>query len=61
MLRLELAIDVENAPSKRVAERCGYEREGVLRSVHVKQGIRADVELWSRLDGRCHEIACSGA
>lgn len=49
MLRLELAIDVENAPSKRVAERCGYEREGVLRSVHVKQGIRADVELWSRL------------
>ncbi|HET8606312.1 MAG TPA: GNAT family N-acetyltransferase [Gaiellaceae bacterium] len=49
MLRLELVIDVENAPSKRVAERCGYEREGVLRSAHVKQGIRADVELWSRL------------
>lgn len=49
MLRLELVIDVENAPSKRVAERCGYEREGVLRSVHVKQGLRADVELWSRL------------
>lgn len=48
-VRLELRIDVENEPSKLVAERCGYEREGVLRSVHVKQGLRADVELWSRL------------
>jgi RimJ/RimL family protein N-acetyltransferase len=48
-LRLELIIDVANAASKRVAARCGYEREGVLRSVHVKQGLRADVEMWSRL------------
>jgi RimJ/RimL family protein N-acetyltransferase len=49
MLRLELVIDVANEPSKAVAARCGYEREGVLRSVHVKQGVRADAELWSRL------------
>jgi RimJ/RimL family protein N-acetyltransferase len=48
-LRLELMIGVENHPSKRVAERCGYEREGVLRSIHVKQGIREDMEIWSRL------------
>ena len=48
-LRLELLIAVENEASKRVAERCGYEREGVLRSVHLKQGIREDVEIWSRL------------
>jgi RimJ/RimL family protein N-acetyltransferase len=47
--RLYLIIDVENRASSRVAERCGYRREGVLRATHVKQGRRADVELWSRL------------
>jgi RimJ/RimL family protein N-acetyltransferase len=49
MLRLELLISVENAASKRVAERCGYVREGVLRSLHVKQGRHEDTEIWSRL------------
>jgi len=47
--RLELLIAVENEASKRVAERCGYEREGVLRSVHLKAGVREDTEIWSRL------------
>jgi len=49
MLRAELRISVANAPSKRVAERCGYACEGVLRSLFVKQGVREDTELWSRL------------
>ena len=49
MLRLELLISVENTGSKRVAERCGYVREGVLRSLHVKEGVREDTEIWSRL------------
>lgn len=48
-LRIELKIAVENEPSKRVAERCGYLREGVLRSLHFKQGLRQDTEIWSRL------------
>jgi RimJ/RimL family protein N-acetyltransferase len=48
-LRAELVISVENEVSKRVAERCGYVREAVLRSVHQKHGIRQDVEIWSRL------------
>lgn len=47
--RIELWIDVENAPSKRVAARCGYVKEGVLRSIHFKQGQRHDFEIWSRL------------
>jgi RimJ/RimL family protein N-acetyltransferase len=47
--RLELRISVENVPSKRVAERCGYVLEGVLRSVWVKPGLREDTEIWSRL------------
>jgi RimJ/RimL family protein N-acetyltransferase len=48
-LRIELFISVDNAGSKRVAERCGYVCEGVLRSTHVKQGLREDTEIWSRL------------
>lgn len=48
-LRVELMINVENAASKVVAERCGYSLEGVMRSVHLKDEVRGDVELWSRL------------
>ena len=42
-------IDVANGASKRVAERCGYELEGVMRSTYLKQGRRTDAELWSRI------------
>jgi RimJ/RimL family protein N-acetyltransferase len=48
-LRITLIIDVENAASSRVAERCGYVREGVMRSTHLKDDIRIDAEVWSRL------------
>jgi RimJ/RimL family protein N-acetyltransferase len=47
--RVELWISVSNEPSKRVAERCGYVREGVLRSIWFKQDVRDDFEIWSRL------------
>ena len=47
--RIELVISVDNPASRRVAERCGYVLEGVLRSVYVKPGVREDAELWSRL------------
>jgi RimJ/RimL family protein N-acetyltransferase len=49
--RIELIIDVENAGSARVAERSGYCFEGVLRSKHFKNGLRADLGVWSRLAG----------
>jgi RimJ/RimL family protein N-acetyltransferase len=48
-LRLELLIGSENVASKRVAERCGYVREGILRSAYLKPGRRQDTELWSKL------------
>jgi RimJ/RimL family protein N-acetyltransferase len=47
--RLELRVNVDNEPSLRVAERCGYAREGVLRSVHFKGNLRTDVVVLSRL------------
>jgi RimJ/RimL family protein N-acetyltransferase len=48
-IRIELMISIDNPASRRVAERCGYELEGVLRSVYVKPGVREDMELWSRI------------
>ena len=47
--RLRLVVDIENPASLRVAERSGYVREGVLRSVHFKNGRRIDAVLLSRL------------
>jgi RimJ/RimL family protein N-acetyltransferase len=47
--RVELRIATGNEPSMRVAERCGYRREGVLRSLHLKQHRRADFVIYSRL------------
>ena len=49
LARVELLIDVRNATSERVAERCGYRLDGVLRSTHFKEGLRADLGVWSRL------------
>ena len=49
VLRISLIIDVENVASSRVAERCGYVREGVMRSTHLKGDARIDAAVWSRL------------
>jgi RimJ/RimL family protein N-acetyltransferase len=47
--RLTLIVDVANVASQKVAERCGYVRDGVLRNAYVKPGIRADTIIYSRL------------
>lgn len=48
-IRLELRIAVDNAGSLAVAERAGYRREGVLRSLHFKAGERVDAAVYSLL------------
>jgi RimJ/RimL family protein N-acetyltransferase len=48
-LRAYLIINHDNVGSLRVAARGGYVHEGLLRSLHLKQDIRTDCELWSRL------------
>lgn len=47
--RIALLIESGNAPSVRVAERCGYVREGELRSTYLKQGRRVDTLVYSKL------------
>jgi RimJ/RimL family protein N-acetyltransferase len=49
LARIELAIDVTNPASERVAARAGYQLEGVRRSIALKEGTRIDSGLWSRL------------
>jgi RimJ/RimL family protein N-acetyltransferase len=51
LMRLEAWIDVANEPSKRVAERAGLTFEGVRRSVHFKEHLRADMAIYSLLPG----------
>jgi RimJ/RimL family protein N-acetyltransferase len=51
--RIELTTDPENFPSQRVAQRCGFQKEGLLRS-HMRQqhtGERRDSLMWSLLPG----------
>lgn len=49
LLRVELRISADNVASLRVAHKAGFVREGVLRSVHFKDGIRSDLAIYSRL------------
>jgi [ribosomal protein S5]-alanine N-acetyltransferase len=51
--RIELITDPENVPSQRVAKRCGFQQEGLMRSHlrHLYTGERRDSLLWSLLPG----------
>ncbi|MDP6736526.1 MAG: GNAT family protein, partial [Nitrospinaceae bacterium] len=47
--RLELKVIPGNAPSKRVAEKCGYQLEGVNRGAMFLRGDYRDLEVYSIL------------
>jgi RimJ/RimL family protein N-acetyltransferase len=49
LARLELRVDVRNQPSQRVAERAGFQREGLVRSSDEIHGERNDEYLYSLL------------
>ena len=56
--RLQLIIHPGNEPSKRVALKCGYSFEGVMRQAWFNDGAFQDVEIWSLL--REEAAAASG-
>jgi len=47
MERLQLTIHPDNLASQRVAEKCGYTKEGVMRSIAFLDGRFHDIEMWS--------------
>ena len=47
--RMQLNIHPDNAASKRVAEKCGFTFEGVMRGCWFHQGRYHDLEVWSLL------------
>lgn len=47
--RLELRVDDHNPASMKVAERAGFEWEGLMRSIYFKQGLRENLHVYSRL------------
>jgi RimJ/RimL family protein N-acetyltransferase len=49
--RLELKIFPENAASKRVAAKCGYQLEGIARGGIFHRGAYRDMEVYSLLRG----------
>jgi RimJ/RimL family protein N-acetyltransferase len=51
LARIELTCGPDNLASQRVAERCGFVREGVLRSHQVFKGARRDSVIFSLLPG----------
>lgn len=51
MARAELTCGPDNAASQRVAERCGFVREGMLRSHMRFQGARRDTVVFGPLPG----------
>lgn len=51
MQRVTALISVENPASSRVAQKAGYQLEGVLRSVHHVNSARVDLQSWSILPG----------
>ncbi|HEU0304598.1 MAG TPA: GNAT family N-acetyltransferase [Gaiellaceae bacterium] len=57
--RLQLRADVLNTASQKVAEKAGFQREGVLRSVRYsrRQQRRVDFVMFSRLAGEQRAVA----
>ncbi len=47
--RVQLTTHLDNPASQRVAAKCGFTREGVLRRYGVQRGERVDLVMFSRL------------
>jgi hypothetical protein len=57
VVRLQLWTAPDNTASQRVAERSGFQREGILRSYHEVDGRREDAVFFSLLPGDLDEPA----
>jgi RimJ/RimL family protein N-acetyltransferase len=51
LAREEITVHEPNIASQRVAEKCGFRREGLMRSVASQHGERVDLIMFARLPG----------
>ena len=51
LVRVQLGTFPGNRASERVAEKCGFTREGILRAWADQRGDRRDMTMWSLLPG----------
>jgi len=49
--RIRLVIHPDNLASQRVAQKCGFTREGTMRQAWFHRGRHHDVQVWSILRG----------
>jgi len=49
VVRIQLVTHLDNQRSQRVAARCGFQREGILRAWEPVKDNQPDVVMWSRL------------
>jgi RimJ/RimL family protein N-acetyltransferase len=47
--RVQLVTHLDNTASQRVAQRCGFHREGILRAWEPVKDAQPDVIMWSRV------------
>ncbi len=47
--RIQATTDIENKAEQRALEKAGFEREGVLRRCHFREGTWHDMVMYSRL------------
>lgn len=52
LVRLEIRMEPENKASEKVAKKCGYEKEGLVRKAYKRDGEYRDCLLYSKVD-RC--------
>jgi ribosomal-protein-alanine N-acetyltransferase len=57
LVRLQIAIRPENVASRRLADSCGYQLEGVLRSWLDIKDERVDVAMYSLLPGEIDRLS----
>lgn len=55
--RLQLSTHVDNIAARRVAEKCGYQLEGILRQMFFTRGKYVDYALYSLLRDECPSLA----
>ena len=56
ILRITAMIRPDNAASLRLAEKCGFKKEGTLRSAEMHSGVPINYELFSLLRDECPEL-----